>query len=542
MRAHARRRSILPRILAGLALAGAAAGPAGLSGCKPRDAAAARPEVLIFARASDAQRLDPADVDDGESVNTLQQVLEGLVRFRSGTLEIEPCLAAALPDISADGLTYTFTLREGVRFHDGTPLTAEAAAWSFLRQMQPDHPGRPPGAIFEYWRTLYQDISDVRATGPLTLEIRLSRPNAALLASLAIFPAHLISPNSPAGDAMQRHPVGTGPYRFLSWSPNQAIVLEANPDYWDPPRGARFKRVVQKVVPENSVRLLELKAGNIHGLDGIQPAELTALRDDPRFTIHHDAGLNVGYLVFNLQHARYQDPEVRLAFALAIDRRQLARVALDDAGVPAECPIPPGFLGYPDNPDKIPYDPDRARALLARHAAAFAAPVRLHVMSAARPYFPDPPRATSFIRSQLEGVGLRVEVVSRDFKTHLDTLRNYEFDCAVIGWVGDNGDPDNFLSTFFGSWASEKGSATNYSFYRSAEMDRLLLAGRSETDRAARAALYGQVIDLWRRDLPLVPLVHGESIVVWRSEVTGFQIQKDGNLRFGGVDWAASGP
>lgn len=519
-------------LAAGMLLAGA--------GCKPRADATARPEVLIFARASDAQRLDPADVDDGESVNTLNQILEGLVRFRAGTLEVEPCLASRMPDISTDGLTYTFTLREGVRFHDGTPLTAEAAAWSFHRQMRTEHPGRPPGAMFEYWSSLYQDVADVRATGPLTLEIRLSRPNAALLASLAIFPAHLISPNSPAGEAMQRRPIGTGPYRFVSWSPNQAIVLEANPEYWDPSGAPRFKRVVQKVVPENSVRLLELKAGNIHGLDGIQPAELKALQGDPRFTVYRDAGLNVGYLVFNLQRERYQDPEVRLAFALAIDRRQLVAVALDGAGVPAECPVPPGFLGYPKQPDVIPHDPARAREIVARHAAAFAEPVRLHVMSTARPFLPDPTKAASLIRAQLEAAGVRVEIVSRDFKTHLDALRNFEYDCAIIGWLGDNGDSDNFLSTFFGSWATVKGSASNYADYRSEEMDRLLLAARRETDQSARAALYEQAIALWRRDLPIIPLVHGESIAVWRREVTGFQIQKDGNLRLAGLGWAVA--
>ncbi len=507
-------------------------------GCKPRSAGTQVPEVFIFARASDAQRLDPADVDDGESVNTLSQIVEGLVRFRSGTLEIEPCLATALPDISADGLTYTFTLRDGVRFHDGTPLTAEAAAWSFHRQMQPDHPGRPPGAIFEYWQSLYQDVVDVRATGPLTLQFRLKQPNASLLSSLAIFPAHLISPNSPAGEAMQRRPIGTGPYRFLSWSPNQAIVLEANPDYWDPANGAGFRRVALKVVPENAVRLLELKAGGLHGLDGVQPAELAALAGDGRFTVHRAPGLNLGYLAFNLRRERYRDPEVRLAFALAIDRAQLATVALDGAGAPAECPLPPGFAGYPRRPDAIPHDPDRAREIVGRHPEAFGEPVRLSVMTAARPFMPDPIKATSLIRSQLEAVGMRVEIVARDFKTHLDALRNFDFDCGIIGWIGDNADPDNFLGTFFGSWAAEAGSATNYSDYRNPEMDRLLLAGRRETDPAARAAIYEEVIALWRRDLPILPLVHGETIVVLRAEVTGFQIQKDGNLRLGGVGWA----
>lgn len=532
-RSRGARSSALFGVLIGALLA------CGAFGCKPRGKSAQVPEVLIFARAGDAQRLDPADVDDGESVNTLSQIVEGLVRFRSGTLEIEPCLAVALPEISADGLTYTFTLREGVRFHDGTPLTAEAAAWSFHRQMQPDHPGRPPGALFEYWQSLYQDIVEVRAAGPMTLQLRLARPNATVLSSLAIFPAHLISPNSPEGEAMQRHPIGTGPYRFVSWSPNQAIVLEANPDYWDPANGPRFKRVVMKVVPENAVRLLELKAGSVHGVDGIQPAELAAFDGDPRFTVHRAPGLNLGYLAFNLRHERYRDPEVRLAFALAIDRAQLVAVALDGAGTPAQCPLPPGFLGYPRRLDEIPHDPERARELVARHAAAFAEPVRLSVMTTARPFMPDPVKATSLIRSQLEAVGMRVEIVARDFKTHLDALRNFDFDCGVIGWIGDNADPDNFLGTFFGSWGTRQGSATNYSDYRSPEMDRLLLAGRRESDPARRAAIYEEAIALWRRDLPILPLVHGETIVVVRSEVTDFQIQKDGNLRLAGVGWAA---
>ncbi len=524
---------VVPRILALAALCLASCRPGGESG-------APAPTTLIFARGSDAQKLDPADVDDGESVNTLVQIHEGLVRFRSGTLEIEPCLAEGFA-ISPDGLRYAFTLREGVRFHDGTPLTAEAAVWSFQRQMDPSHPGHTPGANFQYWNHLYQDVAEVRATGPLTLEFRLARPNASLLASLAIFPAFLVGPAAleAHGDEFQRRPVGTGPYRFVGWAPNQAITLEANPDYWDRGAPPRFQRLVLKVVPENSVRLLELKAGRIHGLDGLAPAELTALERDPRFVVHRDAGLNVGYLTFNLNNPRHRDPEWRLAIAMAIDREALARVALEGAGRAADQPLPPGFPGYPETPDTIPHDPERARAILARFTAERAEPIRLHVMTAPRMYLPDPVKAASFIRARLEAVGLRVEIVARDFKSHLDALRNFEFDMAVIGWVGDNGDPDNFLSVFFGSWAATPGSATNYAGYRDPGMDRLLLAARAEVDPAARARLYGEVLALWRRDLPIVPLVHGDNIVVLRREVEGFELQRIGDLRLGPTGWRA---
>lgn len=510
------------------------------AGCQPKSNSSAVPETFIFARGSDAQKLDPADIDDGESVNTVTQICEGLVRFRNGTLEIEPCLAERY-EISPDGLTYTFHLRAGVKFHDGTPLTAEAALWSFQRQMDPAHPGHVPEANFQYWSYLYQDITAVRARDAMTLEFTLRQPNASLLASLANFPAFLLSPRSVEEHRadFQRFPVGTGPYRFVSWMPNQAIVLEANRDYWDRENPPGFQRLVLKVVPENSVRLLELKSGGIHGLDGLQPAELASLAGDARFVVYRDTGLNVGYLTFNLHHARYQDAEVRLAFALAIDRAQLAAVALDGTGRAADYPIPPGFLGYPRQSDAIPHDAARAREIFARHAAEFATPVRLQVMSAARPYFPDPVKAASLIRSQLEAVGLKVEIVSRDFKSHLDSLRNFDFETAIIGWVGDNGDPDNFLSVFFGSWATQPGLASNYADYRNAEMDELLLAARRTIDRAERARLYERALGLWRRDLPLIPLVHGDNIVVLRREVAGFRIQKISDIRLGAIRWEA---
>ncbi|MGH8021701.1 MAG: ABC transporter substrate-binding protein [Opitutaceae bacterium] len=508
-------------------------------GCRRADNSA-QPDTFIFARGSDAQKLDPADIDDGESVNTVTQICEGLVRFKSGTLEIEPCLAKDYA-ISEDGLLYTFHLREGVTFHDGTPLNAKNAIWSFQRQMDPGHPGHVEGANFQYWNYLYQDIVEVRAADEMTVEIRLAQPNATILASLAIFPAFLLSPASleANGADFQRRPVGTGPYRFVSWTPNQAITMEANPDYWDRERQPQFPRLVMKVVPENSVRLLELKSGRIHGLDGVAPAELAALEGDPRFTVYRDAGLNVGYLVWNQNHERYRNPEVRLAMALAIDRELLASVALEGAGRAAACPLPPGMLGYPENPAAIaiPHDPERARALVEANAGDFAEPIRIQVMTAPRMYLPDPVKATSLIRAQLEAAGMKVEIVARDFKSHLDSLRNFDFDAAVIGWVGDNGDPDNFLSIFFASWATEPGSATNYSNYKNPEMDALLLAARAETDPAERARIYHQVIDLWRRDLPILPLVHGDNLAVTRSEVTHFRIQKIGDLRLGNLGW-----
>lgn len=489
------------------------------------------PQAFIFARGSDAQKLDPADVDDGESVNTLTQVCEGLLRFKSGTLEIEPWLAESY-SISDDGLVYRFKIREGVRFHDGTPLDAAAAAYSFLRQMDPSHPGHLSEAAFSYWSYLYQDVEEVEAVGAMELEIRLSQPNASMLRSLAIFPAWLISPQAVAtyGASVQRHPVGTGPYRFVEWRSNEAIVLERNPDYWG--AAPAFERLILKVVPDNTTRLLQLRSGAVHGMDGLQPTEVAALRADPAVTVYQESGLNVGYLAFNLETPRVGQREVREAIALAIDKERFATVALEGAGRPASYPIPKGFLGYPEVEDEGMYNLARARERIAPYRSQFQDdPIEITVMNAPRPYLPDPVTAAIFIKGQIEALGIPAKVVAVDFKTQLDLLRNGEFEIGLIGWVGDNGDTDNFLSVFFGSWAAEKGSATNFSFYRDAEMDALLLEARGTADPSSRAGLYRRALDLWKRDLPILPLCHGDNIVALGSQFEGFTLQKIGDLR-----------
>lgn len=507
-----------------------------LAGCGPESQSGGEaPKVFIFARGSDAQKLDPADIDDGESVNTLTQICEGLVRFKSGTLEIEPWLAESY-SVSPDGLVYRFNIREGVRFHDGTPLDAEAAAYSFQRQMDEAHPAHLPEAAFSYWSYLYQDVVAVEAVEPMVLEIRLSQANAAMLRSLAIFPAWLISPKSLErfGSEMQRNPIGTGPYRLLEWRRNEAIILERNPDYWA--EEPAFERLVLKVVPDNTTRLLQLKSGAIHGMDGLQPTEVAALREDSSLTVYEDAGLNVGYMALNLDRERLSHLDLRRAIALGIDKEAFATVALEGAGRPASYPLPKGFLGYPDIEDAKVYDLEAARRLAAPFKRSFEEkPLEILVMNAPRPYLPDPVTAATFVKSQIEAIGIPAKVVALDFKTQLDRLRNGDFETALIGWVGDNGDTDNFLSVFFGSWAAEKGTATNYSFYRNPEMDELLLSARRAIEPEERARLYEKALALWKRDVPLVPLCHGDNIVVLSSQFEGFRLQKIGDLRLSEV-------
>lgn len=508
-----------------------------LSACGGSRESGEAPASFIFARGADAQKLDPADVDDGESVNTMAQMLEGLVGFKPGTLEIEPRLAASY-SISGDGLQYTFAIRPDVRFHDGTALTAETARFSFDRQMDPTHPAHFPTASFQYWQNFYSDIERVEVVDAMTLRLHLRQPNASLLSSLAICPVWLISPAAfeKHGDQLPFHPVGTGPYKFVEWRSSEAVVMERNDDYWGGPR-AGFERLVMRSIPLNTSRLSELLAGKIHGLDGIQPSELSDLENDPRFTIHEAPGMNVGYLSFSMLSEKVQDPALRRAISMAIDRDNLVQLALDGHGSVAAYPAPRGYLGIPDDAGPVRHDPEAARKLVAANPQWAQQTLELATFGQPRMYFPDPARIASLVRNDLEAVGLQVEIVNREFKSHLHASRRGEFDLCLLGWIADTPDTDSFLATFFHSRAAVMGSATNISFYRNPEMDALLDSALRVADSRERERIYRQVLAVWQRDLPIVPLVQGNQITVLDHRIGGYVLSPAGNHFLGPTYW-----
>jgi peptide/nickel transport system substrate-binding protein len=486
-----------------------------LSGCQR--STKSEPATLTFARGADSQKLDPADVDDGESMKVLVNVSQGLVRFKHGTTEPEPCLATSWT-ISPDGLAYTFKLRDGVKFHDDTPLDAPAAAFSFLRQMDKTNPAHLPDATFAYWSAMFNMITAVEVVDPMTLRLRLREPNAPLLAALCIPAAHLISPKF----IDQRHPVGTGPFRFVEWIPNERIVLEANPDYWE--GKPKIERLIFKVVPDSSTRLIQLQTGQIQVMDGIDPNGLPIIKGDKNLTLLTAPGLNVCYLAFNCQKPPLDNAYLRRYIRAHINKLDLIKDVYRDAAIVAHNPMPPMIAGYNDTISDgnlwIGPEPHVDR------------PLRLEVMTNPRPYLPNPLRAAEMIKADLAKAGIGVEIVPNEWGVHLSRTSHGEHEMALMGWVGDTGDADNFLHVLLDKDTATLGSALNICFWMNDAYHDLMVAARSELDPEKRAALYRKSQEIVFDEAPMVPLAHAESLLACRANVDGILFEVTGDILF----------
>ena len=332
-----------------------------LMSCAPQES-----NTLVYGRGGDSVGLDPALETDGESFKVCDNIYQTLVTFKPEKTEVIPELAESW-EISDDGLTWTFHLRRDVRFHDGTQFGAEAAVFSLGRQFKEDHPSHRVEGAYQYWNSMSMSeiVRDVRAVDEYTLEIELSRPNAPFLSNLAMNFCAIVSPTAVRrwGDDYPRHPVGTGPFRFVEWIKDDRVVLEKNPNYWGKPPSVN--RLIFRSIPENSVRLIALTKGSIHGMDNLVPDFIPNIEADPNLQLLTQAGMNVGYLAMNMDRPPFHLLDVRRAINHAVNKQALVDNLYQGMAIPAVNPIPPTLWSYNEEVKGYAYDPERARALLA---------------------------------------------------------------------------------------------------------------------------------------------------------------------------------
>jgi peptide/nickel transport system substrate-binding protein len=324
-----------------------------------------------------------------------------------------------------------------------------------------------------------------------------------------------------------QHPVGTGPFKFVSWEPNQKIVLEANAEYWG---GApKSKKLIFAVIAENSVRVQRLRAGEVDIIDGVAPGDLDSLRADKTCKLLIEPGMNFSYLAINTEKPPFDRAEVRQAIAMAIDKAELLKLAYRGVGQTGPNALPPTIWGYNNDVPDYPYDPAKAKAVLA--AAGLAGKeIDLYVMPNPRPYVPDPASVGAVVKQRLEAVGLKPRILSPVWEggVYLNELKAGKHDIALVGWITDNGDPDNFLFTLFHSSAIPD---QNYPRYRSKEFDALVEQAQKDPSVAKRTELYRKAQEVMRRDTPVVPLAYLPNIAGTRANVEGYALHPMGLIR-----------
>ena len=501
--------------------------------------------TLVFGSSGDAVRLDPGDVTDGESIQRMDNIFEGLVEFESGTTEIKPCLATSW-EISEDGKEITFNLREGVKFHDGTDFNADAVVFSFARQYDTNHPYYQYGQ-WPYWGWMYGDIDKVEKIDDYTVKVVMKKINASIMNSLAMFTVNIVSPANAEKykeDAF-KNPSGTGPFKFVEWVKADHITLEANEDYWR--ERAKLDKLIFKVIPDGSARLMALEVGEVQGIEYINPVDFDRIRANKDLVLMSEPGMNIGYMAINTgygyidannNYARdieeeplvktpgYYEPltkkKVRQAINMAIDKQSIVDNLYMGTAIKAKNGMPPFMLGYNDEIVDYPYDPAKAKTLLAEAGYSDGFEVTLYVMPVSRPYMFDPPKIGEAIQSYLGAVGIKVNIYQVDWGTYLQETEEGNHQMCLLGWTGDNGDPDNFMNVLYGANACSIGTSGNYGFYINSTAQALLTAALATYDTEKRTTYYKKFQEMVHEDACYVYLAHSNQNLAFRANVKGY--------------------
>lgn len=472
-------------------------------------------DTLVYARGQDSTTLDPALAQDEESFKVISNIFEGLVRFKPGTTEIEPCLAEAWR-VSSDGREWTFYLRRNVKFHDGTPFNSEAVRFSVERQMPPQRPENIAYASFTFGM-----VDKIKTPDPYTVKFLLKFPYAPFLHNLAMpASAPIVSPTaaSALGENFGDRPVGTGPFRFGGWKKGKSITLKANKDYWGKPSENLF--LVFTVIKNSRLRSLALKLGFTDIIDGITPADARFL-EQKGYPVLQRPGLDLNYLGFFTDRKPFDNPAVRRAVSMVVDREQIARSLFKGSSFEANGPLPPGVLGYDPNSRPLPYDPSGAKELLARNGYPEGIKITIITYTNSRPYNPaGGEKMAASLLADMARAGIDAEIKAYPWQQYKEALMQGEGNAFLYGWISDNGDPDNFLYTLLSSAQIESG--LNTTRYRNNEVDLLLVKAQQESEPALREQMYRKVVRIIIQDAPWVFINHSLRLTATSPKMEGF--------------------
>ncbi|MDX3929590.1 MAG: ABC transporter substrate-binding protein [Shinella sp.] len=513
-------------------------------------ASAAWSKTLVYCSEGSPEGFDVALYTAGTTFDAASRtVYNRLVEFKHGSTEIEPGLAESW-SVSDDGTEYTFKLRSGVKFQTTdyfTPtreLNADDVIFSFERQYKDDNPWHKyvAGAAWEYFSGMGfpELIKSIEKVDDLTVKFVLNRPEAPFLANLGMDFASILSKEyadklqaDGKMELMNQQPLGTGPFTFVAYQTDAAIRYKANPDYWNGKQP--IDDLVFAITTDAAVRAQKLKAGECHIMPYPNAADVPELKNDPNLTVLEEEGLNVAYLAYNTLVAPFDKAEVRKALNMAVNKQAIVDAVFQGAATVAKNPIPPTMWSYNNAVEDDKYDPEAAKKML-EEAGVSGLKMKVWAMPVARPYMLNARRAAELIQADLAKVGVEVEIVSYEWAEYLKLSSDKNRDGAVIlGWTGDNGDPDNFLDTLLGCDAV---GGNNRAQWCNQEFDALMTKAKETADVAERTKLYEEAQVIFKREAPWNTLDHSIVSIPMSKKVSGFVQDPLGIHRFDGVDIA----
>lgn len=468
---------------------------------------------LIIGQLSDAVSLDPHGSNDTPSSNVAYNIYEALL-IQDENMELQPGLATEWEMV--DDLTWQFTLREDVTFHDGSEFNADVVQANFERILDEDIAS--PRAF------LYEMVEEINVVDDYTVEFVTEYPFSPLPAHIAhngggLMSAEVIAEDyeaiengSEPGSVINENPVGTGPFVFESWTPGDEIVLNRNDDYWG---GApALDSITFRVVPEGSTRLADLETGAIHISDPLSPSDVSRVEGTDGMSVNSQPSVGLSYIGFNAQKEPFDDPLVRQAISKAIDKDTIINGIYDGVGLPAESPLAPDVFGYDEDVTGLEYNVEEARELLAEAGYEDGFSTTLWTNDNQ-----DRIDTATAVQAQLEEIGIDVEIEQVEWGAYLEDTAAGEHDMFILGWTTVTGDADYGMYPLFHS--DNFGEAGNRTFFATDELDSLLEEARQSSDEDERLDLYSRAQEILVDEAPMLYIHHMEFLLAVSDDVEG---------------------
>ncbi|MFJ4065042.1 ABC transporter substrate-binding protein [Pseudomonas sp. NPDC089996] len=509
-------------------------------------ASALQASNLVFCSEGSPAGFDTAQYTSATDNDAAEPIYNRLVEFERGGTAVHPALATKW-DVSDDGLRYTFHLREGVKFHankafkPSRDFNADDVLFTFNRMLDKDQSFRKAYPTeFPYFVSMGLDknIAKVEKTGPLTVVFTLNKVDAAFIQNLAMSFASILSSEyaekllaSGRPSDINQQPIGTGPFVFQRYQKDSQIRYKGNKDYWAPDQ-VKIDNLVFSINTDASVRIQKLRRDECQVTLHPRPADLPALKADGKLQVMQQPGFNLGYIAYNTQHPPFDRLEVRQAMDMAVNKQAILQAVYQDSGQLAVNAMPPTQWSYDNSLKDAPFDPEKAKQLLQQAGVKPGSEITLWAMPVQRPYNPNAKLMAEMLQADWNKLGFKVRIVSYEWGEYLKRMKSGEHDIALIGWTGDNGDPDNWLGTLYNCDAI---GSNNYSLWCDPQYDSLVKKAKQVTDREQRTALYQQAQQRLKQQVPITPVAHSTVNQPLSIKVVDFKVSPFGRNDFSGV-------